>query len=414
MISETSDHTSITPASRRSFLQKITALGSLSLLPTAGLMAQNEDEPLEVQAGPYLQNVLHDEATIMWITNRNCFSWVEYGDGNHLHRKFFDVHNGLIQANNRVNKIKLKGIKSGRSHKYRIVSTEIVRVSGSQFHFGTTYTSPVYSFQTPAADESSFRMVVFNDHHERPQTIPELLYRFGYKGNEKDFDLVVFNGDVFDNTESEEQVVQQFLRPCVDIFAKETPFLFVQGNHEVRGAFSRQIPDYFSFVDERFYHAFNRGPVRIIVLDGGEDKSDDNWEYRGLVAFDPYREVQREWLRREIQSEAFKQATFKVVLIHIPLWHSGDWHGPTHCREMFGDLLEQGGIDLMLSGHTHRYGIHPPDADHSYPVMIGGGPVAGNRTLIKVVCTRENVQATMVKDDGEVIGELNLKPKKKR
>ena len=81
---------------------------------------------------------------------------------------------------------------------------------------------------------------------------------------------------------------------------------------------------------------------------------------------------------------------------------------------MFGDLLEQGGIDLMLSGHTHRYGIHLSYTDHSYPVMIGGGPMAGNRTLIKITCTRENLHATMVKDDGEVIGELNIKPKKKR
>src|SRR5690606_40714122 len=85
-------------------------------------------------------------------------------------------------------------------------------------------------------------MVIFNDHHERSQTIPQLLYRFGYSGNEKDFDLVVFNGDVFDDLESEEQLINQFLIPCVDVFAKQTPFLFVQGNHEVRGAFSRHLP----------------------------------------------------------------------------------------------------------------------------------------------------------------------------
>ncbi|EON77729.1 putative purple acid phosphatase [Lunatimonas lonarensis] len=369
---------------------------------------------MHVQAGPYLQNVLHDEATIMWITDRNCFSWVEYGDGNHLHRKFFEVHNGLIQGNNRINKIRLKGIKSGRFHKYRIVSTEIVRVSGSQFYFGETYTSPIYTFQTPELREDRFRMLVFNDHHERSQTIPEMLYRFGYHGNERDFDLVVFNGDVFDNTESEEQVIRQFLRPCVEVFAKEVPFLFVQGNHEVRGAFARHIPQYFSFVDEKYYHAFSRGPLRVVVLDGGEDKSDDNWEYKGMVAFDPYREEQREWLKKEIRSEEFRNSSFRLVLIHIPLWHSGDWHGPTHCREMFGDLLNQGEVDLMLSGHTHRYGIHPSDGDHRFPVMIGGGPISGNRTIIKLDCTKDDLRAKMIRDDGELIGEINLTPKKKR
>lgn len=406
----------ITPKNRRAFLQKISALGTLSLVPAGTISAvalPHFEAEFNIDAGPYLQNVLPTEATVMWVTNKNCFSWVEYGDGNHLNQKHFEYHNGLIQANNRVSKVKLKGIKPGRAHKYRIVSTEIVRVSGSQYYFGQTYTSPIYTFSTPEEDADTFKMVVFNDHHERSQTIPELLYRFAFKDNLKDFDLVVFNGDVFDNTESEEQVIQQFLRPCVDVFAKETPFLFVQGNHEARGAFSRKIPEYFSFVNERYFHAFNRGPLRIIVLDGGEDKTDDNWEYKGLVAFDRYREEQREWLQQETQSPAFKNAAFRLVLIHIPPWHSGDWHGPTHCRQMFGDLLNQANVDLMLSGHTHRYGLHPADADHKFPMMIGGGPIAGNRTLIKVECTRQQLKASMIKDNGDLIGELNLPRKNK-
>lgn len=411
---DTVDKSPITASTRRAFLQKITALGSLAMVPATAAWSQEYAGEVEIEAGPYLQNVSYNEATIMWVTRHNCFSWVEYGDGNHLYRKFFTTRNGLIQANNRVNKIKLKGIRPGTTHKYRIVSTAIERVSGSQFHFGETYTSPIYTFQTPREDEERFRMVVFNDHHERSQTIPELLYRFAYDGNDKNFDLVVFNGDVFDNAESEDQLIRQFLRPCVEVFAKEVPFLFVQGNHEVRGAFSRQLPDYLSFVDDRHYHAFTRGPLRVIVLDGGEDKTDDNWEYRGLAAFDPYREEQRDWLRGEINSAAFRNAPFRIVLIHIPVWHSGDWHGPRHCREMFGDLLNEAGVDLMLSGHTHRYGIHPPDTDHNYTVMIGGGPIAGNRTLVQVDCTASNLHAKMVRDNGDLVGEVNLKPKKKR
>ncbi len=402
----------ITAKSRREFLAKFGTVSALGLFPATTPLPATIT-PLRIEAGPYLQNVHADAATIMWITNQPCFSWVEYGDGNHLHQKLFDYKNGLIQANNRINKIKLKGIKPGTTHKYRIVSTPVLEVKGSQFHFGEPFVSTIYTFATPKEQEDSFKMVVFNDHHERPQTIPELLYRFAYKGNEKDFDLVVFNGDVFDNAESEKQLIEQFLRPCVDIFAKEIPFLFVQGNHEVRGAFARNIPDYFSFVDEKFYHAYTRGPMRIIVLDGGEDKTDDNWEYKGLAAFDPYREEQREWLAAEINSEAYKNAPFRVVLIHIPPWHSGDWHGPKHCREMFGDLLNQGKVDLLLSGHTHRYGTYPPDSSHNFPIMIGGGPIAGNRTLIMVEANGQTLNAKMIRDDGKVLSDLAI-PKPKR
>jgi len=404
----------ITKSSRRAFLENFSKIGALSLLPTGAVLARDEEKALEANSvivGPYLQNISPTEATIMWVTHKNSFSWVEYGDRMNLNRKFFSYQNGLIQANNRVNKITLPGIKSGQSHRYRIVSTEIVAVNGSQYKFGETMTSPIYSFDTPSETAEEFKMVIFNDHHERSQTIPQLLYRFGYTGNEKDFDLVVFNGDVFDDLESEEQLINQFLIPCVNVFAKETPFLFVQGNHEVRGAFSRHLPDYLGFTNNQYYYAFTRGSVRVVVLDSGEDKTDDNWEYGGLVAFDQYREKQREWLRREIASPDFKAAAFRVVLIHISPWHSGDWHGTLHCREMFGPLLNEGKIDLQVSGHTHRFAYHQPDKDHNFPIIIGGGPIEGNRTIMKFHATPSNIKVKVLKDDGEVLGDYSYNPK---
>lgn len=401
----------ITPSSRRAFLGKFTKIGALTLLPPTAVSAlptEQVPEKNHVVVGPYLQNISPDEATIMWVTHKNSFSWVEYGDRNHLNRKFFSYQNGLIQANNRVNKITLNGIKSGQAHRYRIVSTEILEVRGSQYKFGEPLVSEIYSFNTPSVEDEEFKMVVINDHHERPQTIPQLLYRFGYTGNEKDFDMVVFNGDVFDNSDSEEQLIEQFLKPCVDVFAKQTPFLFVQGNHEVRGAFSRHLPEYLGFTNNLYYHSFTRGPVRVLVLDSGEDKTDDNWEYGGLVAFDQYREAQRKWLEKEIESPEFKAAAFRVLLIHISPWHSGDWHGTLHCREVFGPLLNKANIDIQLSGHTHRFATHEPDKDHNFPIMIGGGPNEGQRTLIKFLATSQKMQVDMYKDDGEIVGTFTI------
>ena len=244
----------ITASSRRAFLQNFSKIGALTLLPAGAVSAiplEKDSETNHVVVGPYLQNVSPTEATIVWVTNKNSFGWIEYGDRNHLNKKYFSYQNGLIMANNRVHKITLSGIKPGQTHRYRIVSTEILAVNGSQFKFGEMLVSQIYTFNTPGANDGEFKMVIINDHHERPQTIPQLLYRFGYTGNERDFDMVVFNGDVFDNSDSEEQLINQFLKPCVEIFAKQIPFLFVQGNHEVRGAFSRQLPDYLGFTNNQ-------------------------------------------------------------------------------------------------------------------------------------------------------------------
>src|SRR5690606_26149957 len=98
-----------TISSRRAFLAKFSKIGALSLLPSGAVQAMTEENPdvNHVVVGPYLQNISPSEATIMWITNKNSFSWVEYGDRNNLNKKYFAYHNGLIQANNRINKITL-------------------------------------------------------------------------------------------------------------------------------------------------------------------------------------------------------------------------------------------------------------------------------------------------------------------
>jgi len=398
---------------RRSFLEKMATLGTLSLLPGVGKAAVPAAENHEFVVGPYLQNLSSREVTIMWITARNCFSWVEYGDGNYTSKRAFAYNNGLIEANNCINKITLENLKPGTAHKYKIVSTEITGFKNSTVEFGETITSAMLTFITPAENEQEIKAVIFNDIHDRPQIIPQLLYRHGYTGNEKDYDFVVFNGDCFDFVSSEQQMVDHLLKPCVDIFGSEVPFLLTQGNHECRGSFSRHIPAYYAYPDDKFYFSFVRGPVHFLVLDSGEDKTDDAVEYGGLAAFDRYREKQARWLEKEIESEAFKKAPFRVLLIHISPYHSGDWHGTLHCRTVFGPILNKAGIDLQLSGHTHRYMTHEPDHDHNYPIVIGGGPLEGKRTLMKLQANQKELNLKMIRDDGELVGKFTI-PRKNR
>ena len=118
-------------------------------------------------------------------------------------------------------------------------------------------------------------------------------------------------------------------------------------------------------------------------------------------------------MESEVNTEAFKKAKFRVVLIHISPYHSGDWHGTMHCREVFGPILNKAGIDLQISGHTHRYMTHESDKDHNYPIVIGGGPLEGKRTLIKVAADQKVLKLKMIRDDGEVVGNLNVNAKKR-
>lgn len=398
---------------RRAFLEKMSKLGVLSLLPATASHAANADEKNFFVAGPYIQNLSATEVTLMWITHKNSFSWVEYGEGTYTSKREFGYNNGLIEANNRINRVTISNLKPGTTHKYKIVSTEILGYRGSVVQFGETISSVMLQFKTPALQEEEIKVAIMNDVHDRPQTFHQMLYRHGFKGNDRDYDFVVYNGDMFDHIGTEQQLIKHLLEPSTQIFAQELPFVLVQGNHECRGSFARALPNYFTYPDNKYYFSFTRGPVRFLVLDSGEDKTDDSVEYGGLAAFDKYRETQKRWLEKEIESEDFKKAAFRVLIIHISPWHSGDWHGTTHCRSTFGPVLNKARIDLQLSGHTHRYTTHEANSDHNFPIMIGGGPITGNRTLIKLHADNKEMNVSMTKDDGEVVGKLRIPRKNK-
>ncbi len=402
---------------RRQFIGKLTKaglLGTIAATPVGSLARSVEAYTARPAEGhvflspPYLQAPAPDGMTIMWITNKLCYSWVEFGEGDQLNQKAHEVNSGLVNAYNRINEVRLHGLKPGTQYSYRVVSKEITDFKPYDLKYGETITSPVLHFTTPDPKAKKVSWLVMNDIHDRPHSIPHLMQLNGTDP----YDFVFFNGDMFDYQTDEQQLIDHMLQPCTDTFAGSTPFLFVRGNHETRGKFARQLEHYFANPDNRYYFSFQRGPVHFIALDTGEDKADSAPVYGGIVDFDAYRREQAAWLAREMQTPAFKKAAFRVVMMHIPHYYSGDWHGTMHCRELFAPLFEKAKIDLLLSGHTHKYGVHAPKpGEHSYPIIIGGGPKEGNRTLIKVKADEKTLAVQMLRDDGQEVGSYTLNSK---
>ena len=140
------------------------------------------------------------------------------------------------------------------------------------------------------------------------------------------------------------------------------------GNHDTRGALARRLGNFFPEREGRFYYSFDHGPVHFIILDSGEDKTDDSPVYAGLADFDHYRSEQADWLKREIQSPAFQKAGFRVVLVHMPLF--GDGHGVEENSRLWGPILNEAGIDAVLAGHYHRlFQAEPAAGRNDYPVL---------------------------------------------
>ena len=155
------------------------------------------------------------------------------------------------------------------------------------------------------------------------------------------------------------------------MFASELPFYIARGNHETRGLTAGKFMDYFPTTTGQPYYTLEHGNTFFIVLDGGEDKPDTDIEYGGLAAYDQYRIEEQLWLKKVVQSEAFKAAKHKIVMMHIPPGVEDSWHGPVHISELFVPVLNGTGIDIMLCGHIHRHNYYKDGVGGTdFPVLI--------------------------------------------
>jgi predicted phosphodiesterase len=395
---------------RRTFLEAIalTAAATTFSIPTALAGSKKEGEHIEFEflTSPYLQALTPTSVSIVCITSSVASTWVEYGEGVPSTSEYAE-QDGLNDAYQTLFNIQLTDLKPDTRYAYRVVSKEIESFEPYKLVYGKEIRSDTFHFTTPAVDSDQVACLILNDIHDRPHSFRDLISL-----NENvPYDFVLLNGDMFDYQIDEKQLIDHLIKPCTEIFAKEKPFILSRGNHETRGKFSRNIKPYFSYPGKNYYHSFKQGPVYWIVLDTGEDKPDDAPVYAGIVNFDDYRKKQAIWLQNIMGSKEYQEAPFKVVLMHIPPFHSGDWHGTIHCRKLFTPLFEKYKIDMVIAGHTHKYGVHKPQDDHTYPIVIGGGPREGTRTLLRLDATVKDLKMVMKSDDGKVVGEYGISKK---
>ncbi len=246
---------------RRKFLGHVSKAGLLSAIASSPFisMAKGVNQLTANAEGdhifltdPYLQAPAPDSMSIMWITNKLAYSWVEFGEAGQPLSKAHEVTDGLVNAHNRINCIRLNGLKPATTYQYRVLSKEITDFQPYKLTYGETINSKTYQFTTPDPKAKEVSWLVMNDIHDRPASIPHLVKM---NGNDP-YDFVFLNGDMFDYQTDEQQLINHLIKPCTESFASEKPFMFVRGNHETRGKFARELGNYFSNIDDKYYFSF--------------------------------------------------------------------------------------------------------------------------------------------------------------
>lgn len=330
-----------------------------ALLPLFAALSAHAEEikAPKIVAGPYIQACSDSEFTVVWQTDSDALCWVEIApdDGTHFYntarKQYFQTIHGRRPIG-RWHKVTVDGLEPNTLYRYRVLHKGITtnqgnkRVRYTESKGSDVYRRQPYTIRTLGGGEDVTRFAIGNDFHDKPELIEQLFSKDIITPQRYDF--VLYNGDMVSSFESENRLVSSVIAPSVAQFATQIPLFFSRGNHETRGAAATTYTDYFPTTTAEPYYTFSDGPALFIVLDGGEDKPDSDIEYHDLVRYDNYREREAKWLKSVVESEQFKAAAVKIVIIHIPPKSSG-WHGEAEIARLFVPILNQAGIDAMCS-----------------------------------------------------------------
>lgn len=411
---------------RRAFLSSSGSAGIASVIGALSASAAVEDSP-EFTAGsgagpifagsPVVSGPAHDAITILQPLQRHATGHLEFASGDGPFQRVDAEAAGLLPLEAHVLKFRLPPLPPGKEVRYRTTAHTIGWVKVREFYHGEVragepQVSDVRSFRTldPASEMTTF--AVWNDTHENADTLKALHA----KTTALKPDFLLCNGDQSNDVHFEKNMAGQFLAPAGLAVADGWPLAYVRGNHDVRGPEAHRVPKFTGTPGDQFFYAFRSGPLAALVMDTGEDKPDDSPYFGGMAAFQGMQRRQAEWLKGVTKEPWFRDAPFKVLFCHIPLYFTRDIF-PTHqrwechnvCRELWTPTLLEAGVQLIVSGHTHDYRWMPAKAGQPIAQLIGGAPEPRYATFIQGSATREMLTLKMSKLDGTTIADVAIK-----
>ena len=213
------------------------------------------------------------------------------------------------------------------------------------------YTSPFRAVQ----NDRPVHIYHLSDAHNRVET-PVLAGR--YFGEE--LDLLVLNGDI-PNHSGDVCYFSAIHEIASEITKGQLPVVFSRGNHDTRGFAAEKLEEHTPTQNGRSYYTFRLGPVWGIVLDCGEDKTDDHPEYGHTVCFEYFRKEQTKFIhsviaraKEEYEAEGVK---YRLAVCHIPFSFTppAPFNIEIDTYTEWGRLLRESiGAQLMLAGHHHK------------------------------------------------------------
>lgn len=348
----------------------------LLLMTTVGLFAQSEKEPANLHIYPYLQYATPNSIIIKWETIDATIGRVAYSAD-----KSFKNSSGET-APVKIHEVKLNNLEPSTTYHYQ-VSYDNTTLEAASF---TT---------APAPGTPNMRIVAYGDNRTYPEVHKKIVDQI-LKLNPS---IIIHSGDLVSSGDSYEQWKEQYFDPMRGLSENICVFPSL-GNHERN---SHHYYDYMSLPDENgeSFYSFNYGNAHFIALNSNADEAPFSFDSE-----------QTQWLIKDL--EANKNATWKIVFFHHPLFRCHPTRGIEPQRWVWQDVFEKYGVDLVVNGHDHYYqrtyavGNYQGEPSRGVYHLISGGGGAPNYPIVPKVhaANRRSVHHLVVLDfqDDRIIG----------
>lgn len=302
--------------------------------------------------GPYLQMAAPTQITIRWRSKNSMAGRVRYGTDPAKLDKSADESTAPPAPHD--HSVTLNGLKPATTYHYSVGSATDVLADGPLCTFTTP---PPHGTATPtriwvlgdAGTADSAQASVRNAFYTwTKHRVPNLVLQLGdnaySKGTDEEFTAAMFN--------------------VYPTMLSRTPFWSCLGNHETYAGAPFPYFNIHTFPTAgecggspsgtEHYYSFNYGNIHFISLDSMiSNRAVDNPATPRANEDGPM----AAWLRTDLASTT---ATWIICFFHHPPYTKGSHDSDTEgehiqMRANFLPILEAGGVDLVLGGHSHSY-----------------------------------------------------------
>ncbi len=357
---------------------------------------------------------LKDSYQIIVATTNETVASIRVGK-----RTYHDESNGVLRSNTYAHKIEIPMDELDTYGEYTVVTRKVV--DRSQPHRPLTEALPdaVFAFR-PVLDKDTLNIYHLADVHNNDGHAIRVGSYFG-----ESLDLLLLNGDIPNHCGRTEKFDTVY-HIISELTHGELPCVFARGNHDARGASAEIFGDYTPTRNGKTYYTFRLGALWGMVLDCGEDKTDDHIEYGGTTCFHEFRERETDFIRgviKNAKSEYLAEGVkYRLIMSHVPFTHilpaPFDIEQDTYA-EWARMLREDIHPDLMLHGHLHiaRVWYQGDENDHlgqPCPVVIGSAlrRIREGETIVNKILTgcaltldlnTKNTHVVFNNDLGEIV-----------